>query len=363
MPRRKRSEISDELKAALKAADTTRLEAKPTINDIARIAKVSKRTVSRVLNQDPRVDSETKEVVSVIIQRFNFTPNPQARGLALRRSNLVCLIYDDQNPQNVIELQSGILDGLAGTDFRLIAHPVHLSSDRDLIKLKRFLQDQDLSKVIAAPPLSEVQTCKAMLSASTLAYVVISSDAREKSGGTVLLDDFAGGEQAGRHLASLGHKDIGLVQGPSHYHSSGQRRNGFESALNEFSLFLLPELTATADHTFDSGIVAMEKLLYRARKPTAVFAANDEVAAGAYIAVRKAGLRIPEDMSIVGFEGSPIARRIWPALTTVRHRHEDIGRAAAKLLLSNRPPTDAKAQIDFIPEVIVRGSTAAPPVQ
>jgi ABC-type polar amino acid transport system ATPase subunit len=131
--------------------------------------------------------------------------------------------------------------------------------------------------------------------------------------------------------------------------------------LEEAGRKLPPEMVAEAGYTFDSGLQAMERLIYAKRRPTAVFAGNDEMATGAYVAVRKAGLRIPEDISIVGFDDTPIAGRLWPAMTTVRLPIREMGRAAARLLLDQAAGNAPSEMISFSPEIVVRESTAPPP--
>jgi len=130
--------------------------------------------------------------------------------------------------------------------------------------------------------------------------------------------------QAARHLCALGHVDIAHIQGPETFRSAHERRSGFIRGLTEAGRSLPADMIVEAGYTFDSGLQAMERLIYAKRRPTAVFAGNDEMATGAYVAVRKAGLRIPEDISIVGFDDTPIAGRLWPGLTTVRLPIRDI---------------------------------------
>jgi LacI family transcriptional regulator len=124
---------------------------------------------------------------------------------------------------------------------------------------------------------------------------------------------------------------------------------------------LAQDMVAEAGYTFESGLLAMERLIYAKRRPTAVFAGNDEMATGAYVAVRKAGLRIPEDISIVGFGDTPIAGRLWPALTSVRLPIREMGRAAAQLLLAQAAGSEPAEITSFSPEVVVRESAAQAP--
>src|SRR3954469_15311268 len=128
---------------------------KPTINDVARLAGVSKKTVSRVINRSPLLNDETRERVAKVIRELDYTPNPQARALALRRNFLVGLIHDNPNAQTVINVQQGILDALHDTDFGLVVRPLDRTSPRMLEDIRNFLERQRLFGVVIMPPLSE----------------------------------------------------------------------------------------------------------------------------------------------------------------------------------------------------------------
>ena len=169
--------------------------------------------------------------------------------------------------------------------------------------------------------------------------------------------DADGAAQAARHLASLGHTRIAHVHGPKSFQSAHQRLAGFMAGLSEFGLELDPALTIEAGYTFDSGVRAADNLLSRASRPTAIFAGNDEMAIGIYTSARKLGLSIPGDLSIVGFDDTPMAARIAPALTTVRLPIRDMGEEAAKALLMLIQGTEVPENKSFNPESIVRESS------
>jgi LacI family transcriptional regulator len=355
------TDIEAELADALREAAAFRLTGRATINDIARIAKVSKKTVSRVINESPLVKPRTRHLVKSIIGELGFTPDPQARGLALRRSFLIGLVYDNPSPQYVVNMQRGILDGLEATDFQLVLRPVN-RADSDLSdRLKQFILQHKPFGLILPPSVSEDEALIAMLREHEVDYVRIASVDFDLPSRMIRTHDAEGAARAARHLCSLGHTDIAHIQGPETFRSAHERRSGFSRGLEEAGLKLLPEMVVEAGYTFDSGLQAMERLIYAKRRPTAVFAGNDEMATGAYVAVRKAGLRIPEDVSIVGFDDTPIAGRLWPAMTTVRLPIREMGRAAARLLLDQAAGSAPSEMISFLPEIIVRESTAPPP--
>lgn len=350
-----------ELAEALREAADFRQQGRATINDIARIAKVSKKTVSRVINESPLVKPRTRHLVKAIIAELGFTPDPQARALALRRSFLIGLVYDNPSPQYVVNMQRGILDGLEHTDFQLVLRPVN-RADSDLRdRLRQFILQHKPFGLILPPSVSEDDALAEMLRVHEVDYVRIASVELDTPARMIRTHDAEGAAQAARHLCALGHSAIAHIQGPETFRSAHERRNGFIRGLTEAGRDLPSDMIVEAGYTFDSGLQAMEKLLYARRRPTAIFAGNDEMATGAYVAVRKAGLRIPEDISIVGFDDTPIAGRLWPALTTVRLPIREMGRAAATLLLDQAAGKEPAEAISFAPEIVVRDSTARPP--
>jgi LacI family transcriptional regulator len=350
-----------EVAEALREAAEFRQQGRATINDIARIAKVSKKTVSRVINESPLVKPRTRHLVKAIISELGFTPDPQARALALRRSFLIGLVYDNPSPQYVVNMQRGILDGLEATDFQLVLRPVNRADADVKDRLKQFILQHKPFGLILPPSVSEDEELAAMMRAHEVDYVRIASVELDTPGRMIRTHDAEGAAQAARHLCALGHTAIAHIHGPESFRSAHERRSGFIRGLTESGRSLPADMIVEAGYTFDSGLLAMEKLLYARRRPTAIFAGNDEMATGAYVAVRKAGLRIPEDISIVGFDDTPIAARLWPALTTVRLPIREMGRAAAKLLLDQAAGKETEEQLSFSPEIVVRDSTASPP--
>ncbi len=330
-----------------------------TINDIARVAKVSKKTVSRVINESPFVKEKTREAIKKVIAELGFLPDPQARALALGKSFLIGLVYDNPSPQYVVNMQRGILDALESTDFQLVLRPCDRSQPDFVQQVLRFAQQHKPFGLILPPSVSEAPELAAAIAAAEIDYVRIASVSIDDPDHLILTDDAEGSSKAARHLAELGHRRIGHIHGPVTFRSTHERRRGFESGLAESGLTLDPELVAEGGYTFASGQAATEALLAHSERPTAIFAGNDEMATGAYVAAREAGLRIPEDISIVGFDDTPIAGRLWPGMTTVRLPIREMGRAAARLLLDVANGARRETHLRFAPELVVRASTAS----
>jgi LacI family transcriptional regulator len=334
-----------------------------TINDIARLASVSKKTVSRVINQSPFVKEETRARIDAVIQQIGYHPDPQARGLAFRRSFLIGLVYDNPNAQYIVNIQDGALDALRGSGFELVVHPCDRRSDDFVPGVRRFVERQKLHGVILLPPVAEDQGLVKALQELDCAYVRVASVKLDNAAHLVMSNDREAAMEVGKYLESLGHQRIGLIAGPTQYRSAHERQTGFVTALQQRGVKLAPEYIVEGNYTFDSGVVCAEALLARNPRPTAIFACNDEMAAGVYKAAYRLGIRIPEELSVVGFDDSPLASRLWPSLTTVRLPIRDMGRLAASKLLpdASKGATDSASTSIVIPHLTVRDSSRPPP--
>ena len=333
-----------------------------TINDIARLAGVSKKTVSRVINVSPFVKDETRSRVSAIIKEHGFSPDPQAQGLAFRRAFLIGMVYDNPSAQYVVNLQQGILDALKGSSFELVVRPVDRSSASFLGDMRAFVERQKLFGVVLPPPASEDERLVGLLTELNCPHVRIASVSLAPPPAMVVTHDHLGGVEAARHIAALGHSRIAHISGPHGFRSAMERRRGFLTGLAEQGLQLEKRYEIEAAYTVESGVAAGMQLLALNPRPTAIFAGNDDMAAGVYKAARNAGLSIPGDLSIVGFDDSPVACLLWPLLTSVRQPIRDMGRFAAEKLVAVTPERRAAADMpcDVVPTLVVRESTAGP---
>lgn len=333
-----------------------------TINDIARIAGVSKKTVSRVINDSPSVRGETRERVEAVIAELGFTPDPQARGLAFRRSFLIGMIYDNPSPNYVVNIQQGILDGVRGSGLELVVHPCNRQADSFLSDVEGFVVRQRLAGVVMPPSVSEDERVVDLLRRVDCPYVRIASVSLDAPGRMVVTNDRLGAAEAARHLAQLGHRRIAFISGPDTFRSSHERGQGFADGLAEHGLTLDAALLKRGAYTFESGVVAATQLLAMPERPTAIFAGNDEMAIGVMQAARNLGLDVPGDLSIVGFDDLPMASRVWPNLTTVRLPIRDMGRMAAEKLTAPRRGLDPATlvQPEVRPSLVVRESSGPP---
>jgi LacI family transcriptional regulator len=335
---------------------------KHTINDIARLANVSKKTVSRVINQSPFVREETRARINEIMAQANYTPDPQARGLAFRRSFLAGLIYDNPNAPYVINVQEGALAALRRMGYELVVHPCDRTGAAFLPDVRQLVSRQKLDGVILLPPVSEHAGLAAMLKEIACPYVRIISAPLDEPEHLVLSMDRQSAAEVAEHLARLGHTRIAMIVGPPTYRSSHERLSGFSNSLADRGLVLPPEYVITGAYTFESGVACADALLSRSPRPTAIFAGNDETAAGVYRTAYLRGLKIPDDLTVIGFDDSPLASRLCPSLTTMRQPIRDMGRVAAEKLVAQISSTDAAqvAPTSFFPHLVVRESSGPP---
>ncbi len=333
----------------------------PTINDVARLAGVSKKTVSRVINRSPLLNEDTRKRVEEVIAHLAYVPNPQARALALRRNFLIGLVHDNPNAQMVLNAQHGILEALRGTEFELVVRPVDRGSPTMLEDVRDFLERQRLFGVILLPPVSENDALAELCVSIGCRYVRMASAMLDDSAHIVTSNDADAVAEAAHHLIEQGHRRIGFIAGPHGFRSARERREGFERALAEANVALPRSLQADGTYRFESGIAAAERLLDLSPRPTAIFACNDEMAAGVIHVARQRGLDVPRDLSVVGFDDTAIASHIWPPLTTVRWPIASMARAAALKVIAaeGQDPADEPS---LFRSSLIRRASVAPPV-
>lgn len=335
------------------------LDRKATINDVAAIAGVSKKTISRIINDSPYVKEQTREAVKAIMTEIGYVPNPQARGLNFNHSFLVGLIYDNPNPQYVVTAQEGILSVLQDTEYELLVHPCDRSAPDFLDSIRQFVQRQRLYGVILTPSVSEDERLAKMLRQIDCRLIRIASVALGPAEQMLVTHDAIGGQEAAKHLLSLGHKKVGYLSGLPGFRSSEERQLGLERGLAEAGLTLDANMIVQGDYSFEGGVKAVETFFSLENPPTAVFCGNDQMAAGFLQGLRLSGRRAPDDISVVGYDDFDIAKNVWPRLTTVHTPTGEFAQIAAFRLL-DQPLPEALQNVKS-PWLVVRDSTGAPP--
>ena len=277
---------------------------------------------------------------------------------------MIGLVYDNPNPYHIIGLQTGVLAACRETGFGLQIHPCDATSPLLADELVELVQRSRLAGLVLTAPISERDELVEALQRAGVRATRIIAAAEDPGDGRpcVYVDDRDAAYEITEHLIQLGHQRIGFLWGGPEHRSSSERYLGYERALKDYGIALDRHLVVPGDYTFDDGFRGARRLLALRDPPTAIFGSNDEIAAGVLAAARSAGMNVPYDLSIAGFEDSPFSRQSWPALTTARPATEDIARHAARMLIAGLRQ-DAGAGVaarhqGFVPQLVVRGSTA-----
>lgn len=305
----------------------------PTINDVAALAGTSKRTVSRVLNRSAKVNEATRVRIQEVIDQLNYAPNRQARGLAARRSYLLGLIYDAPT-LFVSDIQNGILSISGDAGYELVVHSCDLDSDRLTENIMRFVTQAKLDGVIILPPISDIRELADNLDKAGCNYVRVISEIEDEPWKSVVTQYQPAIDEMTRHLVDFEHRDFAFISGPAGNVSSRKRQDAFIHALASHGFELSPGMIVEGAFTYESGVRAAEDLLSRQHRPTAIFAANDEMAFGVMSVAYHLGLRIPDDLSLVGFDGTSFSRFVAPSLTTIVRQTDKMSRLGTQKLLA-----------------------------
>lgn len=335
---------------------------KITISEVAEKAGVSIKTVSRVMNNEAGVRTATKEKVQAAMEELNYKPSKAARSLASTQSFQIGFIYDNPNAYYVIDMQNGILDICRQQNYELLIHPCDASSVGIIEEVLTLIKRSNLDGLVLTPPLSENQQLIFELQKKNVNFVRVVSGkgSEEEADHCVFLNDRAASVTITEYLIDQGHKEIAFICGDGEHKSSRERFEGYQQALKNHGIKLNGDFIIDGTYSFESGVQGAKDLLALTQKPTAIFASNDEIAAGALFACRLEGVDIPKQISIVGFENSPFSRQTWPKLTTAEQPTLDIARAATNLLLSQIRQQELTEIFEFNPQLLIRESSSAP---
>ena len=330
------------------------------IEDVAEAAGVSMKTVSRVLNHEPNVSDATRKRVEAAFEKLKYRPHPSARVLAGRRSYLVAILYDNPSNNYLMEVEQGVLDACRAQHYNLMLAPMAYDAKDIVAKVESLVVQSGLDGVLLTPPITDDVALLRRLDELGVAWSSVSATEPDRRIG-VFVDERSAACEMVAHLVSLGHARIGHIKGHFAHGASGWRLAGYKDGLGQAGLPYDPELVVDGEFSYDSGFAATNRLLGLRRPPTAIFAANDDMAAGAICAICERGLSVPGDVSVCGFDDTPISRQIYPALTTIRQPAREMGRlAGAELLKAIRSPGSA-GLVEVPYALLVRRSTGPVP--
>jgi LacI family transcriptional regulator len=335
----------------------------PSLNDVARLAGVSVATASRVLTRSRPVRPDLRDRVLASAAKLDYAPNPHARALAQSHDASVGVIVHDISDPYFSEIVRGALEQAQSGGRMLLICNTYRDIERELEYIRHF-RAQRVHAVLLAGSGRVEREVGARISAEVLGFERSGGRAaligrHEATGDTVLPDNVGGARQIARHLFELGHRRIGVVAGPNTLTTTHDRLQGFLGQLSELGVELPESHVCWGSFDRQSGELAADELVERIPGLTAIFALNDVMAIGALAGLQRQGLRVPEDMSVAGFDDIPFAQDIRPGLTTVRVPMLELGRRAFSLAFDPRP---AGFRVELLEtELVVRGSTAPPP--
>jgi LacI family transcriptional regulator len=309
--------------------------ANATIHDVAKQAGVSIKTVSRVINNVSTVKAHTRERVLKVIRKLDYHPNPSARSLGGSRSYLIGLLYDVSCEYYATSVLAGVLEACRAAHYQVVMQPCDYRSAQLAEEVSRNIRHSRADGVIVTPPLSDQSRLIDALDEQQIPYVRIAPAEHTDSQRSVYTNDRESCAQMTEQLATLGHQRIGFILGNPDHAAIADRFKGFQDGLRACGLKLDKKLVVQGLNSFGSGVQAARQLLQAPedKRPTAIFASNDEMAAGVLSVAHQMGLAIPEDLSVAGFDDAPLASQVWPALTTIRQPIPAMSAAAAQLLL------------------------------
>ena len=328
-----------------------------TIKDVSNDAGVSIKTVSRVINNEKNVSEKTKEIVIKSIQKLAFKPNKSAQSLRSKRSHMIALLYNNPNKHYLADIQGGILRLCKETGYNLVLQECDYTNVNLGLEITEFIDDFSIDGLIVTPPLSDMNEFLEHLNQTQTEYSIIAPSNTRKVKSYVSSNDYEASYAMTNKIINKGHVNIGFIKGHHKHSASHLRFNGFTEALKDRGMSLNSEWVKEGNFSFDSGFSAGLELLKSHNKPSVIFASNDYMAAGVMKAAQMNGINIPLDLSLVGFDDSPLAAQLWPSLTTIRQPVEEMAYHAARLLLGNidglSEEMDSK---EFISELILRES-------
>ena len=334
-----------------------------TITDVAKLAEVSIKTVSRVVRREPNVSEKTRVAVQAAIDELNYRPTISARSTTSARSFLLGLVFDNPNPSYSFELLRGAQRAAKENGYQLVFEPLDRSRATPADSMTQLIVQGNLEGMIVPPPLCDDPDVLSAMSKLNRPFARIAPGREPSLGFCVSMDDRSAAEAMTRHLVDHGHTRIGFIMGREGTATTQARLQGYKNALQGAGIAFDEELTCQGAFTIRSGVECGEHLLSLDHRPTAIFASNDDMAAGVLMAAHRVGLEVPRDISVAGFDDAETASAMWPPLTTIRQPVADMAAAAAEGIIDhqrgNRENGLDNVLLDY--ELVVRESTGPAP--
>jgi LacI family transcriptional regulator len=331
-----------------------------TINDVARASDTSKKTVSRVLNQEPGVRKEVRDRVMTAVAELNYRPLTSARSLASNRSFMIGLLYDNLSPSYVMEVQAGVQEACEAHQYSMMVQPLDSKARDFMERVEGILWRHRPDGLILTPPITDHPALLAHLRTNELPYASIAPRKPQGVAGVILQEREAAAAMVD-HLVALGHRRIAHIIGDPKHGAGVWRLAGYRDGLKRAGLAERADYMVQGQFSFESGVNAARQLLRLKQRPTAIFAADDDMAVGAIWAAAEAGVTVPSEVSICGFDDTTIATQVWPLLTTVHQPVRDMGKRATEELLLGLLGKGEPRMVEVDYQMRLRASTAPAP--
>ena len=328
-----------------------------TIKDVAREARVSVASVSRALNGHDTVTEDTRQRIAGVATRLRYVPHSGARSLITRRTQTIGALLPDLHGEFFSELIRGIDLAARARGLHLLVSSSHGDASEAAAAL-RAMQGRVDGMLVMSPHVDAGFLRDQLL--ADLPMVLMNTPLETERYSIMNVDNYGGAFAMVRHLIGCGHRRIALIAGPEHNYDAAERLRGYCAAMARFAPMVSTQVMQ-GDFTEESGNRAGRQLLALKVRPQAVFAANDIMAAGCLYALKEAGVRVPDDIALTGFDDIPIARFVSPPLTTVRIRIADLGqRALERLVQTLEEPATTQASVQTLEcEIVIRASCGA----
>ena len=327
-----------------------------TIRDVAAHAGVAVKTVSRVLNGHPYVSTDTRERVEAAMKALDFRPSVAARILSGAKSNQVALIYDNHSPYYMFQIQKGCWDECHARGIRLLAQPVDVEDPDVGEQVRGLVTETHVDGIILSSPVTDCEPVLKMLDQLDIPFVRISPGTNHALTSSVFMDDAQAADDMTTHLINAGHRRIGFIKGHKSHMASEERLFGYRRALDRVAIPFEPGLVCDGEFDFDSGVRAARQLLDLAEPPTAIFASNDDMAAGVLAVAHDRDIDVPGDLSVTGFDDTTLSRTVWPPLTTIHQPMAELARTATEILITGGDITHRR-----LPHQLIERASVAPP--
>lgn len=337
-----------------------------TIEDVARLAGVSAMTVSRVINDGKNVREGTRKKVLEAVEWLRYSPNTAARNLAAGEATHIGLLYANPSAAYLSQFLVGALECARKAGVHLVIEACESEAEAEQSEVARRFATADVDGVILPPPLSESVPILTELALAETPVVTVAMGQLYENSLNVRIDDFKAAAEMTNHLISLGHRRLALIKGHPQQIASAERERGFLAAVEAAGLDRRDVFVEQGYFTFRSGLAAGERLLDRPRRPTAIFASNDDMAAAVVSVAHRRGLDVPGDLSVAGFDDTAPATTVWPELTTIRQPVSAMAEAALELLLTDlrsrrRGSATIAAERVLAHELVIRESSGPAP--